>query len=156
MKVLFVCLGNICRSPTAEGIMRQIAPDWQIDSAGTGGWHQGEPPDARAQAEARKRGIDLSRQRARQVQASDYRDFDRIVAMDSQNLRALRAMAPTDATARIGLLLDHLPDQPVRDVPDPYYEDGFDRVFTLIERACRALREADQPQARAARAPNSL
>lgn len=141
MKVLFVCLGNICRSPTADGILRARAPHWEVDSAGTGAWHVGQPPDARAQATARARGIDLSGLRARQVRAEDFTTFDRIYAMDRANLSDLRAMAPAGTSADLGLLLDLVPETGVSEVPDPYYHDGFDAVFDLIDAACARLVE---------------
>ena len=139
MKVLFVCLGNICRSPTADGILRAKAPGWEVDSAGTAAYHLGKPPDARATAEAARHGIDLTALRARQARATDFHHYDHILAMDRQNLANLRVIRPDTATAELSLLLDLLPDQPLREVPDPYYEDGFDSVFTLIDRACVAL-----------------
>ena len=142
-RVLFVCLGNICRSPTAEGVLRARAAaagvSLTVDSAGTGGWHVGETPDRRAQAEARKRGYDLSHQRARQTSAQDFRDFDLIFAMDRSNLANLTQLRPDNAGAKLSLFLDLLPDQPMREVPDPYYEDGFDTVLDLIEDGCDAL-----------------
>ncbi len=142
-RVLFVCLGNICRSPSAEGVLRARAGAAgvavTVDSAGTGGWHVGETPDRRAQAEARKRGYDLSAQRARQVIAQDFDDFDLIFAMDRSNLAALSRLRPKDAGAELSLFLDLLPGQPLREVPDPYYEDGFDTVLDLIEEGCDAL-----------------
>ena len=142
-RVLFVCLGNICRSPTAEGVFRARAAaaglTATVDSAGTGGWHVGDPPDRRAQAEARRRGYDLSAQRARRATAQDFHDFDLIFAMDRSNLSALTRLRPADASADLTLFLDLLPDHPLRDVPDPYYEDGFDTVLDLIEHGCDAL-----------------
>ena len=142
-RVLFVCLGNICRSPTAEGVFRAraAAADMAVtvDSAGTGAWHVGEAPDHRAQNEAQRRGYDLSHQRARQVTAQDFRDFDLIFAMDRSNLANLRRVRPANATAEVELFLDLLPDQPLREVPDPYYEDGFDMVLDLIEDGADAL-----------------
>lgn len=110
-----------------------------VESAGTGAWHVGETPDHRAQAEARHRGYDLSHQRAWQVTAQDFRDFDLILAMDRSNLANLRRACPADATAEVELFLDLLPDQPLREVPDPYYEDGFDMVLNLIEDGADAL-----------------
>lgn len=142
-RVLFVCLGNICRSPTAEGVFRNRAAaaglSVTVDSAGTGAWHVGEAPDGRAQAEARKRGYDLSHQRARQATAQDFRDFDLIFAMDRSNLANLTRLRPEGAGAKLSLFLDLLPAQSLREVPDPYYEDGFDTVLGLIEDGCDAL-----------------
>jgi protein-tyrosine phosphatase len=138
MRVLFVCMGNICRSPTAEGVMRSLlreGDELEIDSAGTGGWHAGEPPDERATAAARRRGIALEGA-ARQVVLEDFERFDLIVAMDRENLAALRRLAPDDeARAKLRLLCD---DQ---DVPDPYYGGprGFEDVLDLVEGACRGL-----------------
>ena len=141
MRILFVCMGNICRSPTAEGVMRQLIADAgledvvEVDSAGTGGWHAGEPPDARATAAARRRGVTLEGG-ARQVRPEDFDRFDLIVAMDRENLRDLRAMAP-DHGAREKLRL-LAPDQ---DVPDPYYggDRGFETVLDMVGAACREL-----------------
>lgn len=142
-RVLFVCLGNICRSPSAEGVFRARAAAaglrCTVDSAGTGAWHVGKAPDRRAQAEARKRGYDLSHQRARQATADDFHDFDLIFAMDRSNLANLTRLRPDRAKAKLALFLDLLPDQPLREVPDPYYADGFDTVLNLIEDGCDAL-----------------
>lgn len=142
-RVLFVCLGNICRSPTAEGVFRARTAAaglrCTVDSAGTGAWHVGEAPDRRAQAEARKRGYDLSHQRARQAAPEDFRDFDLIFAMDRSNLANMNRLRPDSGGAKLSLFLDLLPDQPLREVPDPYYEDGFDTVLDLIEDGCDAL-----------------
>lgn len=142
-KILFVCLGNICRSPTAEVVFRGLAErvnaDVVVDSAGTSRWHNGELPDARAMQEAALRGYDLSPQRSRHVVAQDFEAFDLIIAMDNNNLRALKAMAPTGSRAEIRLMLEYAPDQPLREVPDPYYGDNFDGVFDLIETASRGL-----------------
>ncbi|MGB0410802.1 MAG: low molecular weight protein-tyrosine-phosphatase [Pikeienuella sp.] len=142
-RILFVCLGNICRSPTAEGVAKthQSHRNFQFESAGTGAWHVGEAPDRRAQGEAALRGYDLSDQRARQISADDFHAFDHIVAMDTANLEALTAMRPTNARAEISRLLDHAPDKAVigpdgtrrTDVPDPYYEGAFDLTLDLIE-----------------------
>ena len=138
-RVLFVCMGNICRSPTAEGVFRHlrdeagVADEFIVDSAGTGGWHAGEPPDERATAAARSRGVTLA-STARQVVAEDFDEFDVIVAMDTSNLRDLRRIAPPGTAHKLRLLAGV-------DVPDPYYggQDGFDEVFDLVERSCRAL-----------------
>lgn len=146
--ILFVCLGNICRSPTAEGLMLNhlasagLAERIRVDSAGIGGWHTGEPPDRRAIAAARKRGVDLTSLRARQVRKSDFSDFDLIVGMDRQNVDDLRRLAPKQSTARIGLWLTEALGRP-DEVPDPYYENdrAFDAVFDLCDRAARAFLE---------------
>ncbi len=126
-RILFVCLGNICRSPAAEAVMRAHAPGLELDSAGTGAWHAGSPPDPRALAEGLRRGIDYNDLRARRVELDDYSKFDIIFAMDRQNLADLKARAPKDCTARIELFLGD------REVPDPYYDDSFEQMFDLIE-----------------------
>ncbi len=142
-RILFVCLGNICRSPIAEGVLRgkaaQRGLDLVIDSAGTASWHVGKPPDRRAIAAAARRGYDISRLRARQVRPGDFADFDLILAMDESNLADLEAMRPAGAGARVELLLDTLADPPMREVPDPYYDDRFDLVLDLVEEAADAL-----------------
>lgn len=144
-RILFVCLGNICRSPTAEGVCRKLAGQrgmaLEIDSAGTGAWHAGEPPDRRAQSEARRRGIDLSGQRARAVRPEDFAHFDHILAMDAENLSNLKKACPPAQRHKLRRLLDLAPSLHTRDVPDPYYggPDGFAQVFDLIETACDAL-----------------
>lgn len=145
--VLFVCTGNICRSPTAEGIFRHLveaeglAGQFHIDSAGTGGWHAGEPPDERSQAAARRRGIDLSCQRARQVRAEDFADFDYVMALDRGHHQALARLAPSAHRDRLHLFLHHAPALGLDDVPDPYYGagDGFERVLDMVEAGCRGL-----------------
>lgn len=143
--VLFVCLGNICRSPTAEGVFRARAHaaglDVTIASAGTGAWHIGEPPDERAQGAALSRGYDLSGLRGAQVQADDFHTHDLILAMDEENLANLSALAPEGARAELRLFLDFAPGLAVREVPDPYYggADGFDRVLDMIEAASDGL-----------------
>ena len=147
--VLFVCLGNICRSPTAEVVFREhagragIASALHIDSAGTGDWQVGEAPDRRAIQAARRRGYDLTMLRARQVAAADFARFGWIIAMDEQNLRALEALRPHGYPGHVGLLLALTPDLGTVEVPDPYYggPDGFERVLDLIERASPALLE---------------
>jgi protein-tyrosine phosphatase len=137
--ILFVCTGNICRSPTAEAVLRHLAKEksleLRIESAGIGDWHVGHPPDERAQSHARNRGYDLSAQRARQVRANDFEEFDMILAMDRGHLRALQRMAPRHHHAKIRLFT------PQCDVPDPYYggADGFERVLDMVEERCRAL-----------------
>jgi protein-tyrosine phosphatase len=147
VRVLFVCTGNICRSPTAEGVFRAmteacgLAARIEVESAGTGGWHVGEPPDERACRAAALRGVDLTALRARQVTEQDFGRFDLIVALDRSHLRALRAMSPPEATDRIRLLMDFAPQEGVSDVPDPYYGalGGFDRVLDLIEAGADGL-----------------
>ena len=146
--ILFVCLGNICRSPTAEGLMRNhlaaagLADRIRVDSAGTGGWHAGDPPDRRAIAAARKHGVDLTQLRARQIAKADFSGFDLVVGMDRQNVADLRRIAPKESTARVGLWLEESLGLS-SEVPDPYYEDdrAFDAVFALCDRAARAFVE---------------
>ncbi|MBQ0958656.1 low molecular weight phosphotyrosine protein phosphatase [Ideonella sp. 4Y11] len=147
VRVLMVCTGNICRSPTAEGVLRHLAQQagWgrrlEVDSAGTTGYHLGEPPDERSQAHALRRGYDLSAQRARQVADEDFRRFDWILAMDRGHLRELRERAPVLVHDRIRLLLDFAPGLDGRDVPDPYYggATGFEQVLDLVEQGCRGF-----------------
>jgi protein-tyrosine phosphatase len=145
---LFVCLGNICRSPTAEGVMRSLVREAglqeriEMDSAGTGDWHVGDPPDARATEAARRRGIALGGA-ARQVCARDFAEFDLILAMDQSNRRNLERLAPDErAQTKVRLLREFDPDAGADlDVPDPYYDgpDGFDRVLDLVHAACASL-----------------
>ncbi len=143
--VLFVCLGNICRSPLAEGAMRDAAARAGVeiltDSAGTGGWHAGDPPDPRAQAVAAAHGCDISDLRARQVRPEDFRRFDHIVAMDRDNLGDLRRMAPADTTAHLSLMLDHAPGRKGKSVEDPYYGNasGFERVWSDVSEGAEGL-----------------
>jgi protein-tyrosine phosphatase len=147
VKILFVCLGNICRSPTAEAVFRHIvareAPDLDVTiaSAGIGSWHIGEPPDERAQVAARRRGFDMSRQRARQIRREDLVEFDLILAMDRENLAELQRRAPTELRERVRLFLEFADDPDVDEVPDPYYggDQGFERVLDLTEAAARGL-----------------
>ena len=148
-RILFVCLGNICRSPTAEAVFRSIvereAPDLkvEVDSAGTAGYHVGEPPDPRTQAAARRRGYDLSALRARIVEPADFERFDLILAMDEENAANLRRRAPLDKRNRVKLFLDFAADADDKEVPDPYYggASGFERVLDLAEAAARGLVE---------------
>jgi low molecular weight protein-tyrosine phosphatase len=145
--VLFVCLGNICRSPTAEGVFRQLlaqeAPGLrvEVDSAGTADYHIGSPPDLRSQRAALARGIDLSGLRARQITPDDFARFDLILAMDRDNLRELQAMRPQRAPARLQLFLEYAPELNRLEVPDPYYRDasGFEEVLDLSAAASRGL-----------------
>ena len=147
VKVLFVCTGNICRSPTAEGVFDKLvkeaglADDVHVESAGTTAYHVGEPPDRRSQAAARQRGIDLSQQRARQVNEADLQTFDYILAMDEGHLNDLDCMAGTPPGTRLLRFLDFAPDRPEQDVPDPYYggPDGFENVLDMIEAASQGL-----------------
>jgi len=142
--ILFVCLGNICRSPTAEAIFRVLAEGrgLEIDSAGTSGWHDGNPSDPRASAEAARRGIDMSYIRSRKVLPEDFERFDLIVAMDAQNMRDLKAMQPAGSAAKLVKLLDYVPELGAIDVPDPYCEDNFPEVLDMIEQACGRLLES--------------
>jgi protein-tyrosine phosphatase len=149
MRILFVCLGNICRSPTAEIVLRQImaseAPDLgiEIDSAGTADYHVGAPPDDRTREAALRRGYDMSALRARVVDPQDFGRFDLILAMDRQNLDILRRRAPAAARERIRLFLEFAPAAGATEVPDPYYggANGFEEVLDLIEAAARGLLE---------------
>lgn len=146
-RVLFVCSGNICRSPTAEGVFlnlvrsRGLETRIAADSAGTGAWHRGQAPDARSQQTALSRGIDISGQRARAVRAEDYTAFDLIVAMDSGHFQTLHRDCPSARADRVRLFMDYAPETGVTDVPDPYYGagDGFARVFDMIEAASHGL-----------------
>ena len=157
--VLFVCMGNICRSPTAEIVFRDHAKraglidQLKIDSAGIGDWHVGQPPDERAIVHARRRGYDLSELRARQVTREDFARFQWIIAMDQRNLRSLEALKPDSYEGHLCLFLDFVPHIGVREVPDPYFgaADGFEKVLELAERASEALlkRIFDERQARA-------
>jgi protein-tyrosine phosphatase len=145
VSVLFVCLGNICRSPLAEAALRaeaeRIGLEVEIDSAGTGDWHVGHPPDTRAIAVAARNGVDISHLRARQVRAEDFFAFDEIVALDLQNLANLEAMRPEGATARLSLLLDSVGGRAGQPVADPYYgEDShFDEAWGDVTDGARAL-----------------
>lgn len=143
MKILTVCLGNICRSPMAEGILRHKARERGLaigtDSAGTSNYHVGEAPDPRAQAAMRRMGIDISDLRARQFTTADYQHFDLILAMDASNLENMLALAPNAELAqKARLVMDHAPAHPLREVPDPYFggDEGFDAVFHMLSDAC--------------------
>ena len=151
--ILFVCMGNICRSPTAEGVFRAQAiaagleHGLHIDSAGTHAYHVGAEPDARSQQYALKRGIDLSAQRARQVRASDFAEFDYVLAMDKANLALLRAACPEQYQHKLALFLDFAYHTDAEEVPDPYYggATGFDLVLDYIEDASAGLLDVLQP-----------
>ena len=146
-RILFVCLGNICRSPMAEGVFRRVAEEagmldrFEIDSAGMGDWHKGEAPDHRAQAAALERGVDISGQAARKVELEDFDDFDLVLAMDGSNIADLYDIAPHAARQKIRRFLDYAPHLGVQDVPDPYYGgmSGFDHALDLIDAAARGL-----------------
>lgn len=147
VKVLFVCMGNICRSPTAHGVFRDmvqnegLADQVSIDSAGTHAYHVGSSPDRRATSTAAARGIDLSDLVARHVEVDDFGAFDYIVAMDQENFLSLSEICPTAHINKIHLFMDFAPDMRTREVPDPYYggDSGFERVFDLVDAASRAL-----------------
>ena len=151
VRILFVCMGNICRSPTAHAVFRKMVQEeglteriW-IDSAGTHAYHIGEPPDSRSQQTALRRGIDMGDLRARKVQRGDFSDYHYILAMDQDNLSNLRTLAAqSTAAARVELFLDYADDWSEQEVPDPYYggAQGFERVFDMVEAASRGLLDA--------------
>ncbi len=153
-RVLFVCLGNICRSPTAEAVFRELlrreAPDLaiEVDSAGTHAYHRGSPPDPRAVSAAGRRGVDMSDLRARVVEQEDFEAFDLLLAMDEQNFRRLRQLAPEARRDRVRLFLEFAPQRGRRDVPDPYYggPTGFEDVLDLVEEGARGLLAALRAQ----------
>ena len=146
-RILFVCMGNICRSPTAEGVTRTlaerigVAAGFEFDSAGTHGYHIGNAPDARASKAAARRGYDLRSLKARQVNSSDFERFDRILAMDRDNLELLKQDCPTVHHGKLGLFLEFASGHDEKEVPDPYYggPEGFERVLDLIEDAAHGL-----------------
>ncbi len=146
-RVLFVCLGNICRSPTAEAVFRELvrrstpALDVEIDSAGTHAYHTGAPPDRRTAQTALRRGIDMGGLRARVVEVADFHHYDLLLAMDEDNLRHLQAMAPAGSKAKLSLFLEFAQGESRREVPDPYYggETGFEDVLDLVEAAAEGL-----------------
>ncbi|MFG6469194.1 low molecular weight protein-tyrosine-phosphatase [Roseateles sp. BYS87W] len=153
--ILFFCMGNICRSPTAEGVMRAklqaagLADTVEVDSAGTHGYHAGEPPDERAQAHALRRGYDLSAQRARPLVAQDFTRFDLVLGMDADNIARAERLCPPAERHRLKLLLDFAPGAGKRHVPDPYYggDAGFEEVLDLVEAACDGLIDTLRAQA---------
>ncbi len=144
-RILFVCMGNICRSPTAEAVFRRAAETRgvavEVDSAGTHAYHVGEPPDPRAQKAAAQRGLDMSAIRARQVRVEDFQRFDLILAMDEDNLAELEAICPEEQRHKLRLFLEYAPHLGVREVPDPYYggRRGFEYVLDLVEEASERL-----------------
>ncbi len=146
-KVLFVCMGNICRSPTAEAVFSKLVSrkEWHVDSAGTHAYHVGNPPDKRSQRAAKTRGYEMAHLRARQVSTEDFELFGWILAADRENLRNLKALAPAHYRAQLGLIQDFSlnPKWQQQDVPDPYYggEQGFDEVLDRIESACKGFLE---------------
>ncbi len=147
IKVLFICMGNICRSPTAEAVFRARTEDAGLaqrilaDSAGTHDYHIGDPPDARAQRAARLRGYDMSVLRGRQVEVADFSRFDYVLAMDRDNLAILQRLRPRDAAGHLGLFLEFASRHDGREVPDPYYggADGFEHVLDMVEDASEGL-----------------
>ena len=140
MKILMVCLGNICRSPLAEGILKNKLKennlDWQVDSAGTSSWHINSLPDSRSIAIAQLHGIDITDQRARQFQASDLEDFDLVLAMDADNYNTIIAQATKKQASKVKMILNYTNPNENRRVPDPYYNDGFELVYQLLNVAC--------------------
>ncbi len=153
MKVLFVCLGNICRSPAAEGVFRDLCPEVETDSAGTAGWHIGKPPYAPMMDAARARGLDYTDLRARQFMRNDFDRFDLIVVMDDQNLADVERMRPDGSKTPVRLFTDFA-DTPMSEVPDPYYTRDFDGALDLISDCAKGLR--DQLQTATATSANSL
>ena len=147
IKVLFVCMGNICRSPTAEGVFRQVVEEAglsmqiEVDSAGTSDYQKGGPPDKRAQQAAQRRGYKLARLKARQVRPQDFHEFDHILVMDKKNLRDLNAIYPSGAQAKVSLFLEYAQNSELREVPDPYYggPQGFELVLDLVEDAAQGF-----------------
>lgn len=139
MKVLFVCLGNICRSPSAEGVFRAMS-DVQTDSAGTSGWHIGDAPYGPMQQAAQRRGYDLSDLRARQFVAQDFTDFDVIIGMDASNLQDIEQLRPAGNTTPVACFTDYAPETGMQEVPDPYYTRDFDGALDLIEACAKGLK----------------
>lgn len=148
IKVLFVCMGNICRSPTAHGVFRELVQKHrlgdriQMDSAGTHSYHIGNPPDPRSQATARQRGVDLSDLQARRFVSNDFVEFDYVIGMDHANIADMRAIRPENGEARLQLMLEYSKQYAQAEVPDPYFgEDGFEQVFDMIDDAAQGLLE---------------
>lgn len=148
MNVLMVCLGNICRSPMAEGILKSKIKNkklnWSVDSAGTSGWHIGEYPDRRGMQLMRERGIDISDQRSRKFVQEDFAKFDLILAMDQENYQDIIKLAPQDRDRqKVKMILNFAFPNENKAVPDPYYDNGFEKVFDLLDKACSAIIEAN-------------
>lgn len=139
MKIVFVCLGNICRSPAAEGVFRDMATGVETDSAGTGGWHVGEPPYGPMQAAARARGYDLSDLRARQFESADFDRFDLIIGMDDSNIDNIERLRPAGNETPVRLFTNFAPESGASEVPDPYYTRDFDGALDLVEKCARGL-----------------
>ncbi|WP_283426480.1 low molecular weight protein-tyrosine-phosphatase [Shimia sagamensis] len=140
MKILFVCLGNICRSPSAEGVFRDMAPAVETDSAGTAGWHVGKPPYGPMQDAARARGYDFSDLRARQFSMADFERFDLIVGMDAENIANIETLRPDGNTTEVRLFTDYAAGSGTTEVPDPYYTRDFHGALDLIEECARGLK----------------
>lgn len=145
-RILFVCLGNICRSPAAQGVFRALMPEVTTDSAGTSGWHVGEAPYGPMQAATLKRGVDISDLRARQFVAADFEEFDLILGMDAENMAAIQAQRPDGNVTLLHQFSDYAPQQRASQVPDPYYTGDFDGVLDLIEHCAEGLRRALEDQ----------
>jgi protein-tyrosine phosphatase len=147
IRVMFVCMGNICRSPTAHGIFRQLVEEadladyFEIESSGThsDGWHKGDAADPRTIATALKFDCDIGDLRSRQLVTSDFEHYDYLIAMDDKNIRDMLSIAPKSGMMKIVKLLDYAPELSIDNVPDPYYNDGFDQVYLMIDTACRNL-----------------
>jgi protein-tyrosine phosphatase len=144
MKILMVCLGNICRSPLAEGILKnkikQAGLDWHVDSAGIGGWHEGDLPDRRSIAVAQKNNIDLTDQRARKIKASDLDTYDWILAMDKENYKDILSHAKTEKhRSKVALIMNFVNPEAHHEVPDPYYDGRFELVYQMLDEACEAF-----------------
>lgn len=146
MKILMVCLGNICRSPLAEGILKEKIKQnhlhWEVDSAGTSGWHNGAPPDVRSIRVAQKHGIDITYQQSRKLRSIDYEEFDLIYAMDTQNYKDILSLAKDEEVKKIKIILNEVYPGADKSVPDPYWDDnGFEKVYQMLDEACDIIIE---------------